>query len=107
NVLHFGLRAWGLRVGTACGIEVGRVLRDAPVQKIARRSGDLGALCGGFGLVVLTASLLEESDWNVLAVVCAAVAFVVGARLGTRARLLFGAVLFTAWVLAIAWEWIR
>ena len=107
NVLLFGLRAWGLRVGAECGLEVGRVLRDAPVQKIARRSGDLGALCGGFGVVVATANLLEQSDWNVFAIVCGALAIVAGVRLGTRARLLFGAVLLTAWILAIVWEWIR
>lgn len=107
NVLHFGLRAWGLRIGTECGLEVGRVLRDAPVQKIARRSGDLGALCGGFGLVVATTDLLEQSDWSIVAIVAVIAAIVVGARLGGRARLLFASVLMTAWVLAIAWEWIR
>jgi mannose PTS system EIID component len=107
NVLHFGLRAWGLRVGTACGLEVGKVLRDAPVQKIARRSGDLGALCGGFGLVVATTDLLQDSAWSVVGMVCLGLAIAAGARLGTRARLLFGAVLMTAWFLAIVWEWIR
>src|SRR5690606_10268282 len=37
NILHIGLRVWGLRVGTEHGLDVGRVLRDAPVQRIARR----------------------------------------------------------------------
>jgi mannose PTS system EIID component len=107
NVLHFGLRTWGLRVGTASGLEVGRVLRDAPVQKIARRSGDLGALCGGFGVVVATANVLQQSDWNVIAGVCVGLAIAAGVWLGPRARLLFGSVLMTAWFLAIVWEWIR
>lgn len=107
NVLHFGLRAWGLRVGTACGLEVGRVLRDAPVQKIARRSGDLGALCGGFGLVVATANLLHQSRWGIVAIACIVVAIAAGARLGPRARLLFGGVLMTAWLMATVWERMR
>ena len=107
NALHFGIRTWGLRVGTECGLEVGRVLRDAPVQKIARRSGDLGALCGGFGLVVATADLLEGSGWSVISIVCVVAAVAAGARFGGRARLLFASVLLTAWLVAIAWEWIR
>jgi PTS system mannose-specific IID component len=107
NVLHLGLRAWGLRVGMASGLEVGRVLRDAPIQKIARRASDIGAFCGGFALVVATARLLDSADWSVLALVCAALAIAAGAWLGPRARLLFGSVLMTAWVLAIVWEWIR
>lgn len=107
NILHFGLRAWGLRVGTACGLEVGRVLRDAPVQKIARRSGDLGALCGGFGVVVATSDLLQQSQWNFVAVLCVICAIGAGVWLGPRARLLFASVLMIAWFLAIVWEWIR
>lgn len=107
NVLHLGLRAWGLRVGTAAGLEVGRVLRDAPVQKIARRAGDVGALFGGFGLVVATVDLLQQSSWNAVAVVGAALAIAAGVWLGPRARLLFGSVLMIAWILAIVWEWIR
>lgn len=107
NVLHLGLRVWGLRVGTECGLEVGRVLRDAPVQKIARRSGDLGAVCGGFGVVVVTADLMLQSDWNPIAIAAAAAAAIAGAWLGPRARLLFGMVILTAWFVAIAWEWIR
>lgn len=107
NVLHFGLRTWGLRVGTSCGLEVGRVLREAPVQQIARRSGDLGALCGGFGVVVASAELLQHSQWNPVAVVCTAAAIAGGAWLGPRARLLFAAVLTTAWLIAIVLEWIR
>ena len=106
NVLHFGLRVWGLRIGAECGLEVGRVLRDAPVQKIARRSGDLGALCGGFGLVVASVDLLQQSSWNVVVLLCAAVAIGIGVWLGPRARLLFGSLLMSAWFLALAWEWI-
>ena len=107
NILHIGLRVWGLRVGMERGLEVGRVLRDAPVQRIARRSGDIGALCGGFGVVVVTAELLRQASWNPVAVAGAAAAFAAGAWLGPRARLLFATVLMTAWVLAIVWEWIH
>lgn len=107
NVLHLGLRIWGLRVGTECGLEVGRVLRDAPVQKIARRSCDIGAVCGGFGVVVVAADLMIQSGWNPIAMLAAAAAAIAGAWLGPRARLLFGTVILAGWFLAIAWEWIR
>ncbi|HEX6926443.1 MAG TPA: PTS system mannose/fructose/sorbose family transporter subunit IID [Longimicrobiaceae bacterium] len=107
NILHFGIRIWGLKIGISCGLEVGRILRDAPIQKIARRSGDVGALCGGFGVAVATADLLQDSHWNPIAIVSAAAAIVAGAWLGPRARLLFGTVLTTAWLLAIVFEWIR
>jgi PTS system mannose-specific IID component len=107
NTFHLGLRAWGLRVGTASGLEVGKVLRDAPIQKIARRAGDLGALFGGFALVVAAADLLRESDWSIVSFSCIGLAVAAGLWLGPRARLLFGSVLMTAWFLAIVWEWIR
>jgi mannose PTS system EIID component len=107
NLLHLGLRAWGLRVGMASGLEVGRVLRDAPVQKIASRASEVGALCGGFALVVATAGTLEAFDWSLLAVTSVGAAIAVGVWLGPRARLLFGGVLLSAWLLAIVWEWIR
>lgn len=107
NVLHLALRAWGLRVGTATGLEVGKVLRDAPIQKIARRAGDAGALFGGFALAVATASLLSDSGWSIISFACAGLAIAAGVWLGPRARLLFGSVLMTAWFLAIVWEWIR
>jgi PTS system mannose-specific IID component len=107
NLLHLGLRAWGLRAGMASGLEVGRVLRDAPIQKIASRASDVGALCGGFALVVATAGMLESSGWSILALVTAGIAIAVGAWLGPRARLLFGAVLMSAWLLALVIEWIR
>lgn len=106
NVLHLGLRAWGLSVGAASGLEVGKVLRDAPIQKIARRAGDIGALFGGFALVVATAGLLQDSDWSIVSIACAAFAIAAGVWLGPRARLLFGSVLMSAWFLAIVWQWI-
>lgn len=107
NALHLGLRVWGLRIGTSAGLEVGRILRDAPIQPIARRAGDIGALCGGFALVVATADLLRLGGWSVLSFACAVVAIAAGVWLGPRARFLFGSVLTTAWFVAVVWEWIR
>src|SRR5690606_1652105 len=71
NALHLRLRAWGLRIGSEAGLEVGRHLREAPLQEIARRAADVGAVLCGFA-VVLTAAPLGPDPSGPLAVVAAA-----------------------------------
>jgi PTS system mannose-specific IID component len=52
NSLHLWLRTWSLKLGLRDGLNVGRALREAPLQRIGDRAADVGALLGGLGAVL-------------------------------------------------------
>lgn len=56
NVLHIGLRAWGLSAGLRMGLDVGQALRRAALAEKAERIAALGVLVSG----VLCGVLLRD-----------------------------------------------
>ncbi|HET8654908.1 MAG TPA: PTS system mannose/fructose/sorbose family transporter subunit IID [Longimicrobiaceae bacterium] len=103
NLLHLGLRIWGWRVGTHSGLEVGRALRDLPLQPLARRTADVGAVLGGAALVLAAAPAAPDPDGLAVVALAAALGFL----LGSRTRKLFAGVVGAVWILAIFSGWIR
>jgi PTS system mannose-specific IID component len=102
NALHLPLRVWGLRVGVRTGLEVGRVLRDAPLQRIAGRAADAGALLCGFAAVLPLAPL----GWGPLGVLPVAATVALGLWLGLAARRAFAGIVGAAWAIALLLSWI-
>ncbi|MDB4952023.1 MAG: system mannose/fructose/sorbose family component [Gemmatimonadetes bacterium] len=52
NALHLWLRAWALDVGLRDGLQVGRALRESPLERLGERAAGAGALLAGFGAVL-------------------------------------------------------
>jgi mannose PTS system EIID component len=101
NVFHFALRAWGLRVGSESGIEVGKVLRTVPFDAIVSWAGNAGALFAGFALVFAIAPTGRSLELQPIAAGLAAV--VAGLWLGLRARRVLVPALGLAWFFVIVW----
>lgn len=102
NVLHLGIRAWGLRVGAEAGLEVGKVLRAAPLQELARRAADVGAVLCGFTVVLPLAPLSGDP----LHAVPVAGAAGLGLWLGLATRRIVAAGIALAWLVALLSAWI-
>jgi mannose PTS system EIID component len=82
NILHVALRVVGLRIGTTAGLEVGRLLRDAPLQPFIHRAVQSVSLLTGVGLALsLSAVSLQP-----LALVGTIAAIALGFWLGVHAR---------------------
>lgn len=103
NVLNVVLRVWGWSVGTRSGMEVGKTLRETPLQPLAARIADLGAVLGGFATVLAFAQLPARPETFGFAIFAA----LVGITLGSRTRQVFAVVLTLAWFIALAWAWSR
>jgi mannose PTS system EIID component len=99
NAFHFGLRVWGFQVGSRSGLEVGRVLRDVPLQAIGTRTADAGSfLCG----VALVLAVLQP-PLAPLHVATGLLAAATGLLLGMRSRQIVAPLLGLLWLLAILW----
>ncbi|HEV2131210.1 MAG TPA: PTS system mannose/fructose/sorbose family transporter subunit IID [Longimicrobiaceae bacterium] len=97
NSLHLWLRVWALDVGIRAGLSVGQALRAAPLQRLAHRATDAGALLAGFCAMLAVA----EGGRDQVALTTAAAAAVVGVALGTRARWAVWSVLALVWIAGI------
>ena len=97
------LRAWGLRIGSAAGLEVGKGLREAPLQALARRAADVGAVLCGIAVVLPPPALARRSrpdrrrssrpsDW--------------ASGSAWRTRRVMAAVVGLAWLVALLLAWI-
>jgi hypothetical protein len=82
---------------------VGKTLREIPLQPLAARIADVGAVLGGFVTVLALARLPAAPTTAGFALVAAAVGIVLGAR----TRQLFIAVLALVWLINLAWAWSR
>jgi PTS system mannose-specific IID component len=103
NVLNIGVRIWGWSIGTRSGMEVGKTLRETPIQPLAARIADAGAVLGGFVTVLALARLPPGPTTLGIALAAAAI----GILLGARTRQLFIAVLALVWFINLAWAWSR
>lgn len=97
NGLHLLLRTWGLRVGLENGLGVAAVLRDSPLQSLATRAADAGALLAGLA-VVLFLGVDTADPVRLGAVVLGAT---LGIVLGIRARIVAGVAVAATWALAL------
>jgi mannose PTS system EIID component len=98
NALGFAVRIWGWRVGVESGMEVGRVIREAPLQPLARRATEIGSLIAGAALALAASSALND-PWTAAVNVLAIPA---GIWLGFRMRRLLTAIIVIFVALGIA-----
>jgi PTS system mannose-specific IID component len=82
NALHLAVRVFGLRIGFTSGLEVGRVLREAPLQPVIERASQVA--CVLIGLAVVLAAGPVVHDPGSLAVLVLAAGL--GIALGLRSR---------------------
>lgn len=97
NALHLTVRVVGLRAGVASGLAVGRVLREAPLQRVIDFGSRAASLLVGVGIVLV--AMPVSSDLFRFATLCGAVAL--GLVLGFRARRVMIAILTAATVAAL------
>ena len=102
NSLNVGLRFWGWRIGTESGLEVGKALREAPLQALARRATEIGAFVGG----IATALAVDPFSREPTTLAIDAVAIAAGLWLGLRTRRAIAVFITLVWVLGIASGWI-
>ncbi len=89
NLLHFAVRVLGLKVGYDAGLDVGRVLREAPLQPVIDRASQIAGLAAGTGMVLVMAPRLDDT----VATLAALVAIGLGTVLGFRTRRVMVAIL--------------
>jgi mannose PTS system EIID component len=82
NTLNFGLRVWGWRVGTAAGMNVGRAIREAPLQLLTRRATEVGSLLAGASVALASRPVVDD-PW---AAGVHGIAVALGIWLGLRTR---------------------
>jgi mannose PTS system EIID component len=81
NAMHLAVRYIGLRVGASAGLEVGKILRDVPVQPVIERTSQLACLLVGVGLVLAAAPLFRELGGALVALVAISLGFWLGPRM--------------------------
>jgi mannose/fructose/N-acetylgalactosamine-specific phosphotransferase system component IID len=82
NALHLPLRVMGLEVGTTAGFEIGRILKEAPLQMVIDNSSRFACFLVGVGVVLISASSFRDPA----ATLATLSALVVGIAIGTRTR---------------------
>jgi mannose PTS system EIID component len=82
NLLHITLRVVGLRIGVSAGLEVGRLLRDAPLHAYVHRAVQLASFLAGAAIALTVASARAEP----LAIALSVGAVAAGFWLGVYAR---------------------
>lgn len=97
NALHLVLRWWGLRVGLENGLDVAAVVRESPLQMLASRAADAGALLAGLAVMLY----LGRDSGDLVRAGAVIVGAALGIMLGTRARLVAGAAVGVTWALAV------
>ena len=98
NALHLALRVWGLRIGLANGLQVASVLRNAPLQPLATRAADAGALLAGLA-VALFIGAGSADPMRIMAIV---VGTGLGLGLGMRARAVAAVAFVATWLVSLA-----
>lgn len=106
NAFTLALRVWGWRIGQAGGLEVGRAIREVPLQQFAQRVAGLGAALAGAATVLAVAPLtsilpLGGAPLDPLGLAADAMAVGLGLWFGVRMRRVMGTVVAIAWGLAI------
>ena len=82
NALHLAIRVRGLRIGWDAGLDVGRRLREAPLQRVIEAAGRTASALIGAGAVLIAVPALESPIGAPLIIG----GIVLGALLGLRTR---------------------
>ena len=98
NALHLAVRIVGFRMGLATGLDVGRVLREAPLQPVIARASQVACILVGVAVALAAAPAAH----NLEGLVATAVAIILGLTLGLRTRRAMIVVLATVAVVALA-----
>jgi PTS system mannose-specific IID component len=99
NAFHVGLRVWGLRRGVDNGLEVGKVLRSAPLEAVIAWTGNAGALFCGAALILA----IGPSGGELVSIASGLAAAAFGLWLGLSSRRVLAPALGLAWIFAIVW----
>lgn len=102
NWMHAFVRIAGLRAGAAAGLEVGKVLREAPLQGAMAFASSTASFLIALAVVLVAGRTYTGS----IAGVVIALACVLGISLGLRTRRVMIAILVGVAVLALASGWI-
>jgi PTS system mannose-specific IID component len=97
NTLHLAVRVLGLRMGSETGLELGRVLREAPIQPLIDRASQIA--CALVGLAVVLAAAPTPGEPAEAA--AAALAVALGLWLGMNSRRVLIALLGGITILAL------
>jgi mannose PTS system EIID component len=97
NALHLWVRVWGLRLGLEHGIGLGRVLREAPLNRWSQWTAAAGMVLAG----LCTVLVLGHAGPSPVAVGAAALGAVAGVWLGLRIRKAAHSVLLIVWAFAM------
>lgn len=97
TALHIPLRLWGMRVGTRYGLQVARVVREAPLEVVGSRAADAGALLVGLALIFV----IDPLDLDPVRIAATAAGGGLGLWLGLRARAVAGVAVGATWVVAL------
>jgi mannose PTS system EIID component len=98
NALHLLVRVRGLRIGTEAGLQVGRLLREAPLQPVIDRASRLACFLIGMAVVLWGAPAFDDPVAGLLT----GAAIVLGFLLGLRTRRVLIAVIVGVTALALA-----
>jgi mannose PTS system EIID component len=99
NAFHVGLRIWGLRSGIDNGLEVGKVLRSAPLEAVVAWTGNAGALFCGAALVLA----IVPSGGDFVPIASGLAAAALGLWLGLSSRRVLAPAVGLAWIIVIVW----
>ena len=82
NVMHIWVRVYGLRLGVESGLEIGRVLRETPLQGLIDNGARIASVLVGVAVVMAAAPAMRDSVAAVLTLVAVGLGFWLG--MGTR-----------------------
>jgi PTS system mannose-specific IID component len=88
TALHFTVRYVGLRMGSESGLELGGVLREAPIQSLVERACQIACALIGIAIVLVVTSTSAGPAQLVTAAMAVALGFTLG---GQTRRILIGA----------------
>ena len=98
NILHFGVRAWGIRLGLESGMQVGSVLRSSAIDTGANWAARAGSFVAG-GVLVLALCAGRNAGTSTVGV---ALAVVAGLGFGARTRAVAWLFLAAVWLGPVA-----
>ncbi len=97
NALHFAVRYLGVRVGSETGLELGSVLREAPIQPLVERASQIA--CALIGLAIVLAAAPEATEPG--EAVAALIAVAIGVSLAIHTRRVLIIALGTTTIVAL------
>ena len=98
NALHLAVRVKGLQLGTEAGFDIGRVLKESPLQLVIDAASRFASFLVGVAVVLAAAPIYQDRG----AALLVGTAIVLGAFLGTRSRRVMIAILAGVAALALA-----